>query len=176
MTAVATRSRHVPQYNGSPKVCNRCGAKHPRRERWWNKNSNYMDGLNGACKTCERAYKLSKKREYAAKRGPKPPRIGGGMHDVAELLHRATMNTEDIAAYLGTGRNNVNQMIRRLKLAGVPVEIVGETEAWDYSGHGKAVPVYRILYPSGRQCPDCGAYLNRYNAGPNCGAHTREIA
>ena len=96
--------------------------------------------------------------------------------ELADILGVATMNTEQLANETGHTAGTIVKAIGRLVESGVPVQVVGESQSWDYTGQGASINIYRIIYPAKRQCPDCGAYLNRYNAGPHCGAHTREIA
>ena len=175
VTALAT-SHHPPRWDGVPKRCTTCGDHFPRAPEFWHTKYSCADGLACSCKTCARAYK----RDYRD-RHRHPVRAGSVLahpngdraREVADILHVATMTSEQVANELGVSTDAVGRIIGRLIESGVPVKVIGQTEAWNHKGQGASMSVYRIVYPRGRICASCGTVLNRYNAGPYCGAHRK---
>jgi Mn-dependent DtxR family transcriptional regulator len=76
------------------------------------------------------------------------------------LLSRAYF-TEELAAELRIHPSTCNAIIRELQDGGEPVQR-GEGGRW------------LIVYPKGRRCIVCGAFLSSHNPGSECLCHGRE--
>lgn len=107
-------------------------------------------------------------------------RPGATRQALLSELDRGPRTTSDLMAAAGVSRNAVLLSISALVRSGYGITNASAAEGRQHRG-GKREGVWRLEHePGGRApaccIPGCGIRLNRYNAGPYCLLHRRDLA